>query len=307
MREMRKIINKWLYSAIVAVAFSACSTDYVPSFIGQPVDVSIALEGEAAFTRRATDLSAGTAYLTGGANGMKKYTAGASGVVADEVTGPLLWTANSMTVSGYYANHGQTAVESTLAYTVQDNNASFLAGEQAANYSEESRTTIELTLRQQLADITVTLLSETGTTLSNPQLNGIYTSGTFQGGYDANGFAMGGTNSCGWNVSGEPVNWAFSSLETATAGTYHAVILPQRIEASQKLFSMHSVGTGGDGLELQFSLGKTTTFLPGYRYHLNVDRVSMTLTMESGIQVEDFVDATGATTTSAVESTITVQ
>ena len=295
---------RWLCVTMATIAITACSTDDTPQFIGKPVDVSIALEGSADITRSATDLSSGTAYLTGGSNGMKKYMAGGTGVVADETTGPLLWTASTMTVSGYYADHGQTAVENTLAYTVKNNNASFLAGEQTATYSQESRTNVALTLRQQLAYITITLFSETGTTLSNPQLKGIYTSGTFQGDYDANGFATGGTHSCGWNVSGSTSNWTFTP--SATAGTYYAVILPQRIDASQKLISIQSVGTGSEGMELMFSLQETTTFLPGYRYHLNVDRISLTLTMESGILVEDFAEATDATTTSAGSSTVTV-
>lgn len=308
MKETDKYI-RWICSLAAGLTLTACSTDETPSFQGRPVDVIIALDGTASLTRASTDLSTGTAYLTGGANGMKKYTASGTGVVADETTGPLLWTANTMTVSGYYANQGQTAVESTLAYTVQDNSASFLAGEQAATYSEESRTTVELTLRQQLAYITITLLAETGTTLSNPKLKGIYTSGTFQGGYDANGFALGGTNSCGWNVSGETTDWTFT--ETATAGTYYAVILPQRIDAEHKLISIRSVDSNATdpdaGMELLFSLKETTTFLPGYRYNLKVDRISLTLTMEAGIEVTDFTDATDATTTSAESTTITVK
>lgn len=305
MMDKSKINIRWLYVVMATIAISACTSEDSPSFIGKPVNINIALDGAAIVTRTATDLSTGTAYLTGGANGMKKYTSSGAGVVADETTGPLLWTANAMTISGYYANGGQTEVTSTLAYTVEDNNASFLAGEQAATYSEDNRTTVALTLRQQLAYITVTLLSEPGTVLSEPKMEGIYTSGTFQGGFDSNGFALGGTDGCGWNVTGSTTSWNFTA--SATQGTYYAVMMPQKIDASQKLLSFKSVGSGSsEGMTLHFSLPETTTFLPGYRYHFNVDRISLTMTLESGVMVEDFTDATSETTVSAGDDTITV-
>ena len=294
MRMKRMIV--WL-NALIVIMLTSCSADertVEDSFIGQPVNISVKLsDGDNATTRVASALTTGTAYLTGGANGMKAYTFDGTAFTSAD---PLLWTAASMTIYGYYANGGQTAVTSSRAYTVSNPSlASFLAGKATATYSQTEREPVDITLRQQLAYVYVVVRSDAGSVMDKPKLgNGmLYTSGVIDNSvFDANGYATGGQNQTGWTPSGSKtsVNMTLSASTATTStlsNTYYAVIIPQRISDTTTPFFTITIG----GYNIGFKLKAAQTFKAGSRYNLVVDRVTNTLHLESAVEVSDFVDS----------------
>ena len=265
-------------------ALGACSghdQDTDLSFIGQPVEISLGVEGGAT-TRAVAALTTGTAYLNGGSSHMKPYTYSSESKTYTS-TDPLVWTDMNMTIYGYYADNGQTAVTSSLDYSIDySSNAvagSFLAGKTTASYS--TRTPVSIVLRQQLARIYLTVRAESGSVIASPQLNHLYTAGTFQKSLDGNGYGNGGSNGSGWETSGSTETISMS--EASGTNAYHAYIIPQTINAGVTFFSV-----GVDGLTAEFQLASTKTFRAGSQYNLVVDEVSHTLYLESEVAIKDF-------------------
>ncbi len=274
--------HSWLYMIALLTLMTGCTAYDTSgsdnSFIGQPIDIRLSVDGTAG-TRAVTALTSGTAWLNGGSSDMKPYTYNAGSYTS---TDPLVWTGTNMTITGYYADGGQTAVASGLAYTINygsENSGSFLAGETTASYA--NRTPVSIVLRQQLAQVSVTVRTEGGSTATNPQLRNIYTSGTFGQDFDSNGYATGGTNGSGWTVSGSTSTIGMSP--TASPGIYQAAIIPQTITAGTTIFTIEV-----DGLMASFELASVTTFKAGCRYNLEIDEISHTLYLESEITIKDF-------------------
>ncbi len=273
----------WLcMSALLVLA--ACTAEGTGDddrpFIGKPIDISLSVEGSAR-TRAVTALTTGTAWLNGGSSHMKPYIY-ASGAYTS--TDPLVWTGMNMTISGYYAGTaGQTTVTSDLAYSIDysggSTDGSFLAGQASASYAEQTR--VAITLRQQLALVYVSVRAESGSTIANAKLHGIYAAGTFRGDYDGNGYATGGSNGSGWAVSGSTATISMSAATGTNA--YQAVIIPQTVSSGATFFSVEV-----DGLQASFQLASTMTFKAGCQYNLSLDQVSQTLYLESEIQIADF-------------------
>ena len=290
--------STWLYVTVL-LALIACSDseqDSELSLVGKPVEIDLCMEGQVT-TRAVTTLTSGTAYLNGGSSHMKPYTYSGGSFISSD---PLVWTHMDMTITGYYADNGQTAVDNTLAYRIDYSsggaNGSFLSGQTSASYKDQTRVTI--TLRQQLARVYVTVRTEEESNIDNPKLRGIYTAGIYQGNLDTNGYAVGGSNNSGWEVSGSATTVGMS----ATTGTnvYHAIIIPQTVSAGTDFFSVDI-----DGLTGSFQLASTMTFKAGRQYNLALERMTHTLYLDSEVLVNDFVDPDTSTTVDT--SNVTIQ
>lgn len=299
------MVNKRLRIFVAAAwtvsMLTGCHTDEADgqqsTYAGQPLNVSISLDDDGR-TRAATAMTTGTAYLWGGSNPMRAYTWSGSAFTPDV---PLVWTAATMNVYGYYADGGQTAVTRALTYTTagKTSTASFLAGTAQASFSQSGQEPINLTLRQQLAYISVTVKADGTPTISNARLgNGmLYTTGTFANSFETDatssafGYGNGGTNSSGWTVSGSPTTIDMIAHPTE-ANTYYARVIPQTIGTSKPFFTVTI-----DGFGVGFTLASTTTFKAGYKYELVVDQVSYTLYLTEIISVSDFTPGTSSTLT----------
>lgn len=263
------------------------------SFIGKPMNINLNIADVTELpTRASTAMTTGTAWLNGTGNSMKAYTFSEGSYTTDD---PLLWTAETMSIYGYYADGGSTSVSDSRAYTVADpSGASFLAGATTTTYSQDVREEISISLHQQLAYLYVTVSSDLGTTMTEAQLgNGmLYTSGIFDNSaFDLNGYAIGGTNNSGWTTSGTAttINMtqsATSSTSTTTSTTYYAVIIPQTIGTTSPFFTIRI-----SGYPVGFRLNAAQTFKAGKRYNLMVDRVTNILYLQSTIDVSDFTDS----------------
>ena len=295
-------IQRW-FSLLAVAILVGCSAkdemDGADSFMGKPVPIIIALDNNVASLTRATTLPTGTtAWLTGGANGMKAYTYDAGEVSTND---PLLWTSNAMTIYGYYVDNGTTTVTSaTPSYTVDDSHTSFLAGVATANYSQAERESVSLTLRQQLAYLYIQISAVGNEEMGTPRLGNdmLYTSGTFiNTTFDDNGYAIGGDGS-GWATSGSPTTIDMKQL--GSTNTYYAVLIPQKIGTSKPFLKITF-----DGFEVGFKLASETTFKAGCQYRMALNSVTHTLYM-SNFLIEDFADADSSTSGSVPSSDVEI-
>ena len=286
----------WMTMATASMA--ACTIDDQQAFVGQPINVAISLDSEGS-TRTATAMTTGTAYLIGNSNPVRAYTWSGTAFTSDA---PLIWTAATMDIYGYYADGGQTAVASPPSYSMlgKTANASFLAGAAQTTFSQTSQEPINLTLRQQLAYISVTVKADGTPTLTNAKLgNGmLYTSGTFANSFEtdshssAYGYGNGGNNGGGWTVSGTATTIDMIPHPTK-ANTYYARIIPQTIGTSKAFFTVSI-----DGFNIGFTLASETTFRAGCKYDLVAEHeVSYTLYVDESITVSDFTSGTSGSFT----------
>ena len=290
--------NLFLWQMVLPIiVLSSCSGNDEDrkdmSFIGKPMNINVNIADVTETpTRASTAMTSGTVWINGTDNSMKAYTWSGSNFTTED---PLLWTAETMNIYGYYADRGATTVTDSRSYTVSDaSNASFLAGATTTTYNQETREEISLSLHQQLAYVYVTVSSDLGTTMTEAKLgNGmLYTSGVFDNNsFDLNGYANGGTDNSGWTTSGSPttidmIQSATSSTSTATSATYYAIIIPQTIGTTSPVFTVKI-----SGYPVGFRLNASQTFKAGMSYNLLVDRVTYVLYMESIIMVSDFTDS----------------
>ena len=302
---MKKLFLWYIVAALMMLAGCSRNDECQPdlSFIGKPMNIAISFaEMTDASTRVSSPMTTGTAWLDGTDNLMKAYTYSGGVFTTDN---PLLWTATTMDVYGYYADGGTTQVDDTHAYTVVNPSAaSFLAGASTATYTQDEREEISLSLRQQLAYVYVTVSSDYGTDMTEPKLgNGmLYTSGTFDNSsFDLNGFANAGADNSGWTTSGSPTTIDmtqsdYSESSTTTSYTYYGIIIPQTIGTSNPFFTIKI-----DEYPVGFRLNAAQTFKAGARYNLVVDRVTYTLYLQSVINVSDFTTG-GSASQSGIEA-----
>ena len=305
-KKKKNIIGILLLSIL-----SACSTNDGKdlSFLGQPVEVNVNM-GSIGMTRVNTNIPVNhSVYFKTTVSGSQwiRYTSDGTTLTS---ANPLLWISESMTIDGYYINGNADDVfigtTGVVTYTVSSTNNSFLAARQTITYTDATNNTVNMTPKQQLAKITVTVGIDDGSTLSNPMLGGgrIYMSGTFAnaGGYDANGYATGGVNATGWTTVTQenPTTIEMNKVSETKTGnvvtsvTYEAVIIPQRIDNTSVNFFTIRATNGAVSHTLYYKLAAPQTFVAGRQYNLIVDDVTNTLYLEQIIEIEDFIDSPAA-------------
>lgn len=305
-KKKKNIIGILLLSIL-----SACSTNDGEdlSFLGQPIEVNVNV-GSIGMTRANTNIPVNhSVYFKTTVSGSQWIRYTSDGTVLTSAN-PLLWTSESMTIDGYYFNGNADDVFSVttgdVTYTVNSTNNSFLAARQTITYTNAANNTVNMTPKQQLAKITVTVGIDDGSTLSNPMLGGgrIYMSGIFAnaGGYDANGYATGGEYATGWTTvtQNNPTTIAMSKVSETKTGnvvtsvTYEAVIIPQRIDNTSVNFFTIRATNGAVSHILYYKLAAPQTFVAGQQYNLIVDEVTNTVYLEETIEIDDFKDADSA-------------
>lgn len=309
--------KKNIIGILLLSILSACSSndgeDF--SFLGQPIEVNVNV-GSIGMTRANTNIPVNHSIYfktTNSGSQWKRYTSDGTALTS---ASPLVWTSNSMTIDGYYfngnaddvflSNHGNPGDVIYTVNTINSINNSFLAARQTITYTDATNNTVNMTPKQQLAKITVTVGIDDGSTLSNPMLGGgrIYTSGSFlyAGGYDANGYATGGEDATGWTTvtQNNPTTIEMNKVSETKTGnvvtsvTYEAVIIPQRIDnTSVNFFTIRST-KGSVSHTTNYRLTAAITFEAGKLYDLRVADVTNTLYLEETIPIDDFNESNSA-------------
>ena len=294
-------MRRLLVRGCAALLFLGCTADEEPqSALGNPIPVTIAVEGVANLTTRAaTALTTGTAYLTAGGEAFKRYVySSETGVTS---ANPLVWTSlDAITVYGYYIDGGETMPNSITApyYTVNPASSSFLVGYDVVQFGTENNTA-NLTLRQQLAKVTVTVKSLDGSVVSDPKLGGglLYTTGTFDPtSFNEGGYANGGANETGWtpatNLDRETLPMNTDATNT-TNGNYvfYAYVLPQQFTNTSVDFLTVQITSGELVHTVGYRLNANLIMKAGGTYNLVVDPVTNALYLNTDINVEDIGDS----------------
>ena len=299
-----KLRSHSLLSALVVClalfSFGACNSDEEPQdYIGTPIPVSIDIEGMAQMTTRtATPMTTGTAYLIAGGDYRRYVYSSTTGVTS---ANPLVWTSlDPITIYGYYIDGGETMPNSTSApsYTVNPSSASFLVGKDQVTFGG-NHSVAQLTLRQQLAKVTVTVTSLDGSVISDAKLGGglLYTTGTFSpASFNENGYANGGTNGTGWTpaTNFDPETLSMTKNVTASSGNsyvFYAYVLPQLFSDTSVDFLVVKVTSGTLVHYVGFRLNAALTMKAGGTYNLVVDNVTNALYLNTNIVVDDIADS----------------
>ena len=302
--KMFKLLAHPIYAVVTACSAvllcAACTADESLPALGSPIPVTIGIEGVANITTRsATALSTGTAYLTAGGEAFKRYVySSETGVTS---ANPLVWTSlDPITVYGYYIDGGETMPNSITApyYTVDPANASFLVGKDIVQFGSENNIA-NLTLRQQLAKVIVTVTSIDGSVISDAKLGGglLYTSGTFASTeYSDAGYATGGENGTGWTraTNLDPKTLSMTKDETSSSGNdyvFYAYVLPQQFTSTTVDFLTVKVTSGDLVHQVGYRLTATLTMKAGSTYNLSVDKVTNLLYLNTGIVVDDIAES----------------
>ena len=279
-----------------ALLFAGCSADgsdkpFVP---GEPMSLTINLANDA--TTRSFANPDGLVFVNSNKSSVTKsytYESSSNSFVSEN---PLVWLDKTMTLTGFFYRINGIADQLTFLYTVDasKNQTSYCAGQTTVTYPNN----VSLELRQQLAKIEITVTADdgTGTVQTNPKLGGgmLYMTGTFDPStFNANGYATGGTDGTGWNPSTNTDKKTINMKKVSDANgvyKYSAVILPQKITDTSTPFFTVDIGptTSTVLTTAKYKLSSATTFKAGYTYTLNVDNVTNTLFIESGILVDDF-------------------
>ena len=292
---MKRINYSLWITALLAVACSSDDAD--KAFVhGEAMNLTISLANDA--TTRTLVNPDGTVFVKSDKSTVTKtytYDSGSSSFMSDN---PLVWLDKNMTITGYFYRINGIGGDLTFLYTVDasKNQTSYCAGQTSVVYPAN----VSLSLRQQLAKIEITVTADdgTGTVQSNPKLGGgmLYMTGTFDPStFNASGYATGGTDGTGWIPSVNTDKKTIGMTTVSSSGgvyKYSAVILPQKISDTSTPFFTVDVGPNASTVltTVKYNLRSATTFKAGYTYTLNVDNVTNTLYIESGIQVEDFTD-----------------
>ena len=303
--KMFKFLTHSTYAVVTACSAvllcAACTADDESQpALGSPIPVTIGIEGVVNFTTRsATALSTGTAYLTAGGEAFKRYVySSETGVTS---ANPLVWTSlDPITVYGYYIDGGETIPNSisTPYYTVDPANASFMVGKDVVQFGAANNTA-NLTLRQQLAKVTVTVSSLDGSVISDAKLGGglLYTTGTFASTeYNDAGYATGGENGTGWTraTNLNPETLSMTKDETSSSGNdyvFYAYVLPQQFTNTTVDFLTVKVTSGELVHQVGYRLTATLTMKAGCTYNLSVDKVTNSLYLNTDITVDDIPDS----------------
>ena len=294
-------------SLVTVLLLTACSADEQIkedlSFVGTPIDIRISLDGQEGQTRAVQTMPIGqSAYLTTDHVSIREYYYNESSVLTSP--SPLVWTSgNATTIYGYYIDGGLHIPAIDRSYLVTPTTNSYLAGKDIVQYKDNTGTyssTAQLTLKQQLAKIIITIKAADGTsTITNGQLGGgmIHTSGTFSDIFDANGYGIGGdgyvegsTDGTGWTVDtrrnpetlelGNPVY-----DESSKTYSFTVTLMPQIISNTSTPFFTVTVA---DIFSASYYLSSPVLFQAGKTYNMNVDDVTKTLYITNSIYVEDF-------------------
>lgn len=287
-------MKKNIFSIIaITLCLWACTDDDSgESYLGKPVDLNICMEGTVQ-TRVATAMTTGSVYLKSNIEGAtwKRYTWDSDNSKYTSEN-QLMWTAPTMIITGYYINDGSARPADDLSYTVTSTTQSYLVGQTTATYG--STENVNITLKQQLAKIKVTVESKDGSTLSNPRLGGdvLYTTGVFDNSSFNDGYSNGGSTGTGWTVSPNGLPSTVDMIQETSTGssvTYSAIILPQSISNTTVNFFVVTASNGGNlSHQVGYRLANATTFVAGRLYELKVDAVTNTLYLESDVIVDDF-------------------
>ena len=277
---------------------TACTTDEDRdkdlSFIGSNIDVDINLGDQ---QTRAGIENGSSAYLTTDHVVMREYYLNSQGELTSPT--PLVWTTSETTpIYGYYVDGGKQVPAADRSYTVTPATQSYLAGMNAVKFPGE----VELTLRQQLAKIQISIkVADGSSTVKDGKLGGgkLYTSGTFSSIFNAKGYGIGGdgyvegsTEGTGWTVAvrNNPVTLDLDAptYDSGTSTyTFTAIIMPQIISDTSTPFLSVTVA---DIFSASYTLKTAVTFRAGYKYTMEVDEVTKTLYITNSIEVQDFTD-----------------